>query len=88
MVEQQQIRRERQRRQRRQVEGKGVTLASDETFRETEAQLQRLDAAIDDILSDPPMAGPSVAIGAQDRHQLRPLTAETLVKGFRQQGGE
>lgn len=61
-------------------------------------QLNELDASIDEYLSNPAAAGPSVVVGDQQQHQVerpaqasqaeRTLTDERLVRGFQQTTGE
>jgi hypothetical protein len=79
----------RQRHQQSQPEEETSAFPTNQLRRQEVAdQLAQLDSAIDEILADSSPAGPSVAIGQQTQHSLRPLSNEELWQHFRQQGGQ
>jgi hypothetical protein len=85
MTEQQRIKRQRPKPRRRVV----TTPIQNESAlgEETKQAINRLDEAFDDVIARRTTAT-SVVAGEQERHSLREMSDEELVKKFRQEGGE
>ena len=88
MADQRRIKKEKQKRRQITREDQNKTQINKDIFKEADSRLDKLDAAIDDILSTPAGSGKSEKIGSQDRHHVRFLSDEYLWLRFRQKPGE
>jgi hypothetical protein len=58
-----------------------------QAFVETREELRQLDAIIAGIVT-PAASQPSVALGGQPQQDVRHISSEEMLRGFRQQSGE